>query len=102
MSLAARRPPWKGSSRLAVDAVAAIYKQIHCGISFPMMRQLFNAVVKPTVSYDLGICSTLSFGTQLPELEEMNALQLAIFRQLCKLLRSESASLSLAGLAEVP
>ena len=38
----------------------------------------------------------------LPELSKMGALQLAFFRQLCKLRRSVSASVIFAELAEVP
>ncbi len=67
-----------------------------------MMRRLFDAIVKPTVSYGCEIWGTLCSGAPLPELSKMGALQLAFFRQLCKLRRSVSASVICAELAEVP
>ena len=67
-----------------------------------MMRRLFNAIVKPTVSYGCEIWGTSCSGAPLPKLSKMGALQLAISRQLCKLMRSVSASVIFAELAEVP
>lgn len=66
------------------------------------MRRLFDAIVKPTVSYGCEIWGTLCSGAALPELGKMGALQLAFFRQLCKLRKSVSASVIFAELAEVP
>ena len=90
-------PEWQWGSVLS-----AKYKQLHCDKSFPMMRRLFDAIVKPTVSYGCEIWGTLCSGASLPELSKMGALQLAFFRQLCKLRRSVSASVIFAELAEVP
>ena len=70
--------------------------------SFPMMRRLFDAVVKPTVSYGYEVWGTFCTGDLLPELRQMTDLQLAFFRQLCKLMKSVSAPIVFAGLAEVP
>ncbi len=66
------------------------------------MRRLFDAIVKPAVSYGCEIGGTLCSGAPLPELIRMGALQLAFSRQLCKLRRSVSASVIFAELAEVP
>ena len=43
----------------AKSVLAAKYKELHCDKSFPMMRRLFDAVVKPTVSYGSEIWGTL-------------------------------------------
>ncbi len=66
------------------------------------MRRLFDAIVKPTVSYGCEMWDTLCSGAALPELSKMEPLGLAFFRQLCKLRKSVSASLVFAELAEVP
>ncbi len=79
-----------------------IQASVHCDKSFPMMRRLFDAIVKPAVSYGCEIWGTLCSGAALPELSKMGALQLALFRQLCKLRKSVSASVIFAELAEVP
>ena len=67
-----------------------------------MMRRLFDAIIKPTVSYGCEIWGTLCSGAALPELSKMGAFQLALFRQLCKLRKSVSSSVIFAELAEVP
>ena len=81
------------------------HKELHCDKSFPMMRRLFDAVVKPTVSYGCVGCEvwgTFCTDDLLPELKQMTDLQLAFFRHLCRLRKSVSASIIFAELAEVP
>ena len=67
---------------------------------FPMMRRLFDAVVKPTVSYGSEIWGTLCSGGLSLELKDMQKLQLAFFRQICRLRNSVSAPIVFAELAE--
>ncbi len=43
----------------AKASLIAKFKHLHCDKSFPMMRRLFDAVVKPTVSYGCGLPSAL-------------------------------------------
>ncbi len=40
--------------------------RLHCNKSFPMMRRLFDAVVKPTVSYGCEVWGTLCSGSLQP------------------------------------
>ena len=67
-----------------------------------MMRRLFDAVVKLTVSYGCEVWGTSCTSDLLPELKQMTDLQLAFFRQLCRLRKSVSASIVFAELADVP
>ena len=86
----------------AKSVLAAKYKELHCDKSFPMMRRLFDAVVKPTVSYGSEIWGTLCSGGLSLELKDMQKLQLAFFRQICRLRNSVSAPIVFAELAEPP
>jgi len=86
----------------AKSRLAAKYKELDCDKSFPMMRRLFDAVVKPTVSYGCEIWGTFSSTGLSQELKKMTDLQLAFFRQICKLRRSVAAPIVFAELAEVP
>ena len=63
--------------------------RLTCDKSFPMMRRLFDAVVKPTVSYGCEVWGTFCTGDLLPELRQMTDLQLAFFRQVCRLRKEE-------------
>ncbi len=67
-----------------------------------MMRRLFDAVVKPTVSYGCEVWGTLCSGNLQPGLKGMAGLQIAFFRQLLKLRRSISPHVIFAELAEAP
>ena len=67
-----------------------------------MMRRLFDAVVKPTVSYGSEVWGTLCSAGLYDELKDMQKLQLAFFRQICRLRNSVSASIGFAELAKVP
>ncbi len=79
-----------------------IAKRLHCNQSFPMMRHLFDAVVKPTVSYGCEVWGTLCSGSLQPGLKGMAGLQIAFFRQILKLRKSISPHVIFAELAEVP
>ena len=85
----------------ARSRLAAKHKELHCDKSFPMMRRLFDAVVKPTVSYGCEVWGTFCTGDLLPELRQMTDLQLAFFRQICRLRKSVSAPIIFTELAEV-
>ncbi len=74
----------------AKASLIAKFKHLHCDKSFPMMRRLFDAVVKPTVSYGCEVWGTLCSGNLQPGLKGMAGLQIAFFRQLLKLRRSIS------------
>ncbi len=67
-----------------------------------MMRRLFDAVVKPTVSYGCEVWGTLCSGNLQPGLKGVAGLQLAFFRHLLKLRRSISPHVIFAELAEAP
>ncbi len=67
-----------------------------------MMRRLFDAVVKPTVSYGCEVWGTLCSGSLQPELKGMAGLQIAFFRQILKLRKSISPHVVFAELAEAP
>ncbi len=59
-------------------------KHLHCDKSFPTMRRLVDAVVKPTVSYGCEVWGTLCSGNLQPGLKGMAGLQIAFCRQLLK------------------
>ena len=82
--------------------LAAKYKSLHCDTSFPMMRRLFDAVVRPTVSYGCEVWGTLCVGSMLPKLRSMASIQPAFFSQILRLRRAVSPSVMFAELAEVP
>ncbi len=50
----------------AKATLIAKFKRLHCNKSFPMMRRLFDAVVKPTVSYGCEVWGTLCSGSLRP------------------------------------
>ncbi len=87
----------------AKASLIAKFKRLHCNRSFPMMRRLFDAVVKPTVStvsYGCEVWASLCSGNLQPGLKGMAGLQIAIFRQLLKLRKSISPHVIFAELAE--
>ncbi len=86
----------------AKAALIAKFKRLHCNKSFPMMRRLFDAVVKPTVSYGCEVWGTLCSGSLQPGLKSMAGLQVAFFRQVLKLRKSISPHVIFAELAEAP
>ena len=82
--------------------LAAKYRELHCDKSFPMIRRLFDAVVRPTVSYGSEVWGTTCTGRLSQDLKGITDLQLSFFRQVLKLRRSISAPIIFAELAEVP
>ncbi len=86
----------------AKATLIAKFKRLHCNQSFPMMRRLFDAVVKPTVSYGCEVWGTLCSGSLQPGLKGMSGLQIAFFRQILKLRKSISPHVIFAELAEAP
>ncbi len=86
----------------AKATLIAKFKRLHCNQSFPMMRRLFDAVVKPTVSYGCEVWGTLCSGSLQPGLKGMAGLQIAFFRQILKLRKSISPHVIFAELAEAP
>ena len=85
----------------ARSQLAAKRTELHGDKSFPMMG-LFDAVVKPTVSYGCEVWVTFCTSDLLPELKQMTDLQLAFFRQVCRLRKSVRVPIVFAELAEVP
>ncbi len=86
----------------AKATLIAKFKRLHFNKSFPMMRRLFDAVVRPTVCYGCEVWGTLCSGSLQPELKGMAGLQIAFFRQILKLRKSISPYVILAELAEAP
>ncbi len=100
-------PAFQGLLQNEIWAEASLisrFKHLLCDKSFPMMRRLFDAVVKPTVSYAYGceVWGTLCSGKLQPGLNGMAGLQIAFFCQLLKLRRSVSPHVIFAELAEGP
>ena len=69
----------------ARSRLAAKHNELHCDKSFPMIRRLIDAVVKPTAPYGCEVWGTFYTGNLLPEIERMADLHVALFRQVCKL-----------------
>ena len=80
--------------RLAHNAVGACaqlrakFRGLLCQQSFPIMRRLFDALDLPTVSYGSEVWGP-SCSPSLPrDINKMAEVQLAFFRQLCRLKKS--------------
>ena len=92
----------------AVGACAQLwakFKGLLCQKSFPMMRRLFDALVLPTVSYGSEVwgpfCSPSS--PTLPrDIKKMADVQIAFFRQLCRLKRSLTLAIIFREWSEIP
>ena len=86
----------------AAARLSAKHKALTCSNSFPMMRRLFDAVVRPTVSYGCevwALACSLALG---PELKDMLGVQMAFFRQLCHLRKSVTPDVIFREFAERP
>ena len=59
-----------------------------CDVSFPVMRRPFDAVVRPTVSYGCEVWALACSLALVPQLKDMQDIQLFFFRNLCQLRRS--------------
>ena len=84
--------------RLAHNAVGACaqlrakFRGLLCQQSFPIMRRLFDALVLPTVSYGSEVWGP-SCSPSLPlDIKKVAEVQLAFFRQLCRLKKSTSVT----------
>ena len=89
--------------RLAHNAVGACaqlqakFRGLLCQQSFPIMRRLFDALVFPTLSYGSEIWGP-SCSPSLPcDIKKMAEVQLAFFRQLCRLKKSVTPAIHFQG-----
>ena len=73
-----------------------------CSKSFPMMRHLFDAVVRPTVSYGCEVWAPACSLALGPELKDMLGVQMAFNRQLCHLRKSVTPDIIFRKFAERP
>ncbi len=80
------------------------HKQLHCAKTFPMMSCLFDAVVKPILSYGCEVWGIFCFGYLQPalSLKGMAGSQIPFFRQLSKLRKAISPHGIFVELAEDP
>ena len=94
--------------RLAHNAVGACaklrakFRGLLCQQSFPMMRRLFDALVLPTMSYGSEVQGP-SCSPSLPrDIKKMADVQIAFFRQLCRLKKSVTPAIILREISERP
>ena len=71
-------------------------------VSFPMMRRLFDAVVRPTVSYGCEVWAPACSLALVPQLKDLQDIQLSFFRNLCQLCRSVTPHVNFREFAERP
>ena len=94
--------------RLAHNAVGACaqlrakFRGLLCQQSFPMMRRLFDALVLPTVSYGSEVWGPFCSPTLPCDIKKMADVQIAFFRQLCRLKRSVTPAVIFRELSEMP
>ena len=86
----------------AAARLSAKHKALMCSKSFPMMRRLFDAVVRPTVSYGCEVWAPACSLALGPELKDMLGVQMAFFRQLCHLRKSVMPDIIFREFAERP
>ena len=72
----------------AAARLSAKHKALMCDKSFPMMRRLFDAVVRPTVSYGCEVWGPACSLALVPQLKDMQDIQLSFFRNLCQIRKS--------------
>ena len=89
---------WQGcSSPFECQAQGAHVQQV-----ISMMRRLFDAVVRPTVSYGCEVWAPACSLALGPELKDMLGVQMAFFRQLCHLRKSVTPDIIFREFAERP
>ena len=94
--------------RLAHNAVGACaqlrakFRGLFCQKSFPMMRRLFDALVLPTISYGSEVWGPFCSPTLPRDIKKMADVQIACFRQLCRLKRSVTPAIIFRELSEMP
>ena len=86
----------------AAARLSAKHKALMCSKSFPMIRRLFDAVVRPTVSYGCEVWASACSQALGPELKDMLRVQMAFFRQLCHLRKSVTPAIIFREFAERP
>ena len=86
----------------AAARLAAKHKALMCDKSFPMMRRLFDAVVRPTVSYECEVWAPACSPALVPQLKDMQNIQLSFFRNLCHLRKSVTPHIIFREFAERP
>ena len=67
-----------------------------------MMRRLFDALVLPTVSYGSEVWGPFCSPTLPRDIKKMADVQIAFFRQLCRLKRSVTPAIIFRELSEMP
>ena len=67
-----------------------------------MMRRLFDAVVRPTVSYGCEVWAPACSLALVPQLKDMQDIQLSFFRNLCQLRKSVTPHIIFRDFAERP
>ena len=67
-----------------------------------MMRRLFDALVLPTVSYGSEVWGPFCSPTLPRDIQKMADVQIAFFRQLCRLKRSVTPAVIFRELSEMP
>ena len=82
--------------------LAAKYKSLHGNKAFPMIRRLFDAVVRPTVSYGCEVWGSLCVSSLPAEVRKMANIQLHFFRQTLRLRSSIAAPILFAELHKIP
>ena len=70
--------------------------------SFPMMRRLSDALVLPIVSYGSEVWGPSCSPSLPPDIKKMADVQLAFFRQLCRLKKSVTPAIIFRELSERP
>ena len=67
-----------------------------------MMRRLFDAVVRPTVLYGCEVWALACSLALVPQLKDMQDIQLSFFRNLCQLRKSATPHIIFGEFAERP
>ena len=86
----------------AAARLSAKHKALMCSKSFPMMRRLFDAVVRPTVSYGSEVWATACPLARGLDLKDMLGVQMAFFCQLCHFRKSVTPGIIFREFSERP
>ena len=81
---------------------SAKHKALMCDKFFPMMRRLFDAVVRSTVSYGCEVWAPACSLALVPQLKDMQDIQLSFFRNPCQLRKSVTPHIIFRELAGRP
>ena len=86
----------------AAARLSTKHKALMCDKSFPIMRRLFDAFVRPTVSYGCEVWAPACSLALVPQLKDMQDIQLSFFRNLCQLRKGVTPHIIFRGFAERP